>query len=133
MRFFQSTKQNRLTQRINTTAQLAGNIITLANPMGRVPAKIAQTSASVAVLCSDDAKVHERILNALQAVVSASEACLMIAVALTTETCPPMNALCKALMVCAYLYEGLLLAHFVLAEVDKEEQDTPRMDALSVG
>ena len=133
MHFFKSTKDNRVTQRINATAQLAGNIITLANPMSRVPMKIAQTSASVAVLCSNDAKAHEKVLNALQALVSVSEACLMIAVAVTTETCPPMNALCKALMVCAYLYEGLLLAHFVLAEVDKEDQGTPQMDALSVG
>lgn len=128
MNFFSSTKKNRNVQRANVVSQLANSILSTASPLAAIPAKIAQAVVSGLSL-AEDMKPQEKILNALQGILAASEAALSIAIFTQNEDCKESKAhLCNALVVVGVVYQGVLMAHLSVAELKKEEgnQDSPR-------
>lgn len=120
MNFFRSTKKNRDAQRASVTAQLASGMLSVANPVACIPLKVSQAAVSAFSVFSN-IKPHEKILNAAQGILAASESIVAMALFTHGEDCEDTKeTLCRVLAVLGLTYQGVLMAHLAMAELRKE-------------
>lgn len=137
MTFFKSTKVNRAAQRVNAVSEIAGVALSNASPLAAVPARIAQAGVSAVSLFHPRPKPIEKVLHGFQALLSLAQAGLLIAMHYVDEDCDLSSTVCKSLLLCELMYQGVLLTGWGLSEIVREpwesdegssqRTDTPRL------
>lgn len=81
----------------------------------------AQMLLSGYACCHDALKPRERLMCGFQSFLTFSQLALMCAIYFKSDNCKEQQlALCKALLLAKYLYQGTLLINWFIAELNKE-------------
>lgn len=119
---FYSTKKHRNAERTNATAEIAAGALKTISPIAALPAKLAQGCNSSYCAISRALKPHERVVHGIRALIAFAEVGILIAMLFKDEKCETLKPpICKSLLMCELLYQGLLLVSWVPSEFFKEE------------
>lgn len=113
-----SSKLHRQAQRINGLAEIAGNALQDIIPGSSIPGKVAQSINSGMFLFKPNVKPHEKLINALQLILSLSEVGLLLSLIFVQ---PAWVSL--AINAIDLVYQGILLLSWGQSEISKENNE----------
>ncbi len=122
---YKSSLTQRRVQRVNAGAEIIHGTLREIMPAVSVPIKVSQCCASLFAPTRKETKLSERIINGIQAAITAAQTGLLCYMAYDQEKCSDTTgALCTSYFVLEYLYRGLLLSTWAASELVKEPVDT---------
>ena len=108
-------------QRVNAGAEIIHGTLREIMPAVSVPIKVSQCCASLFAPTRQETKCSERIINGLQAAITAAQTALLIYMAYDDEKCTTTSgAACTSYFVFEWVYRGLLLSSWAASELTKE-------------
>jgi len=126
-----SSRNHRLTQRSNVGAEIISTAAKSLTQQAAIPVKIGQSLISMYSLFTNHLKPGERAIQAMQALIAASHAGLLIALAFESddECCESVATLCRLVLVSELAYQGLLVGSYAISEARKERDEVLPQDA----
>jgi branched-subunit amino acid transport protein AzlD len=123
-----ATDKHRVTQRANVVSEVvAGAFKSLAQPAA-IPVKIAQTIISTYSFFTNNLKTEEKVVQAIQATLSASQVALLIMLALDNEQCCDKSiTFCQLSMIMELAYQGVLVSSYVMSEAIRNREEPQQL------
>lgn len=116
-----STKEHRVSQRINAAMEVVASSGMYFSPAAALPPKISQLIISGYGMFKGQAKRHERIIDGVQSVCAAIHTIALAGLCVNQDNCEDTKSTyCQIALIAQLSYEGLLLASWALSEKEKE-------------
>lgn len=128
---YSSSAGHRNAERVNAGAEVIASTLEAFSPSAMIPGKFAQIFISGYSFFRSDTHTSEKIMHAVQGLISMTQVGLSIALLFNGSVCTTDNQpdICKALFLMQLLYRGTLLASWAPSEFSKdpyELQDDPQ-------
>lgn len=126
---YSSSTGHRNTQRLNAMAEVTANSLQNLSPAVLIPPKLAQLLLAMYALSRTDTYINERLIHALQGIIAGAQLVLACMQLFKREDCQNSTATddCTAVLFTHYLYFGIILFTWAIAEASKAPYSDPTL------